>query len=279
LFILDNTEKIITEKLQAVQAESLKNHGQIFEALKYTQEQSKLLRGETQKINSMLGGNQSRGKFGENVIEEFFRAVGFKEGVHFERQYTTEEGGRPDFVFHLPEGKFLPMDSKFPFADYYRYWNSDDEEVRKREYRNFEKSIEKHIKELAKRDYHGSEQMVDFTIMMIPNDGLYSYIEANSPYLFYYALERKVIVCSPLLLFPLLSIVKESLRSFYLQEASNEVLQVLENFQNQWSKFSEEFNDVGKSISKSMEHFDKIGSTRKKQMERVLKKIDEISLR
>ena len=83
-------------------------------------------------------------------------------------------------------------------------------------------------------------------------------------------------LCSPLTLFPVLAIVRQSVDNFRLERTSQEILERLSAFQTQWGKFSGQVEMVGKRIASAGKAFDELDGTRRRGMERELDRIEEL---
>ncbi|MEY4165954.1 MAG: hypothetical protein RL419_1796, partial [Actinomycetota bacterium] len=107
----------------------------------------------TDNLNEILSSSQKRGQWGERVVEDMLRAVGFIEGVNYAKQDVNSVGGRPDYKFLMPPSRVLFMDVKFPLDRYAEHFNADNDALRQQAKTEFVKAVKGHIDALAKRDY------------------------------------------------------------------------------------------------------------------------------
>ena len=107
----------------------------------------------------------------------------------------------------IPKEKVINMDVKFPLAHYERYIDSDDEHIRSSEKAAFLKDVKKHVRDITKRSYiDPSSGTLDYVLMLVPNESIYSFINKEDSAVIDFALENKVLLCSPLTLYAILSL-------------------------------------------------------------------------
>ena len=128
------------------------------------------------------------------------------------------------------------------------------------------------MKEVSTREYiDPAGGTVDYVLMFIPNEGVYEYIYKNGGEIIDSALEKKIIVVSPLTLFAILSVVRQSIDNFAISHASGEILQLLGVFEKQWDKFKDYMDKTDKQLQTFTKSFDLLKSTRANQLEKSLK--------
>ena len=57
----------------------------------------------------------------------------------------------------------------------------------------------------------------------------------------------KVVICSPLTLFAFLGVIRQAFDNFVIEETSQEILQLLGKFGQQWGKYTEQVDKVKRS--------------------------------
>jgi DNA recombination protein RmuC len=210
------------------------------------------------------------------MAEDVLRLAGMIEGVNYRKQSTTESGTKPDFVFLLPTGPRVNMDVKFPIANYLRFLESDDADA-DRLRKTFLTDVRSRVKEVTTRDYIDPVAgTLDFVLVFIPNEQLYGFIHENDPQLIEFALSRKVVLCSPLTLFAILAVIRQAADNFRLQQASNEILRLLGEFNKQWAKYGEVVERLGRQLESAMKAYTDLTTTRTRQLERQLDKIEAL---
>ena len=97
------------------------------------------------------------------------------------------------------------------------------------------------VKELAKREYarEGDQPAVDYVLLFLPNEQLTGFIHEHDPSLLDDAMAQRVVMCSPLTLFAFLGIIRQAFDNFMIEQTSDEILQLIGKFGQQWQKYTE----------------------------------------
>ena len=98
----------------------------------------------------------------------------------------------------------------------------------------FVKDVRSRVKEVTTRDYIDPAQgTLDYVLLFIPIEQTFGFIHEDNRTLLDYALENKVMLCSPLTLFAILAVIRQFIDTFRLGQASNEILALLTEFRKQ----------------------------------------------
>lgn len=203
---------------------------------------------------------------------------GYIEGINYEKQKTLESTGiRPDFTFPLPKGLKINMDVKFPLDNYLQYVEVNGEADKQKYKAQFLKDVKGRIKEVTSKDYiNPQEKTVDYVILFIPNEQVYAFVHENDGALLDNALRNKVILRSPLTLYAILSVIRQAVDNFSLEEKSAEILKLFFTFRKQWDAFINSFEKMGRRLEDTQKEFDNLTSTRRNQLDRQLSKIEDL---
>ncbi len=289
---LESKKKLIDQTLESIKKEMEKvgvivgdfekdrqqKFGALSDQLKSTAKETGKLQETTEHLRSALANTKARGQWGERMAEDVLKLIGFIEGINYQKQKSQETSStRPDFTFFLPQGLKVNMDVKFPLDNYMRYFEAENETERE-EYKNkFLKNVKERIKEVTTKDYiNPEENTLNYVIVFIPNDQIYAFINENDSALLDDAIKNKVILCSPITLYAILVVIRQAIDSFNFEKTSSEILSLLNLFNNEWSKYSESFEKMGKNIEKVREEFNKLTSIRRDKLERPLRKIEDL---
>lgn len=282
----DNREKLdlmvkqLKEQLESSQKEVKQlreQNSSIKQQLEHSMQQTEALRVSTEGLKSLLSNNRLRGDWGEQVAEDLLLAAGFVEGHNYQKQSATEEG-RPDFTIMLPDGFKVNVDAKFPFDDLAEYQNADNDQARTKALKNFEKAVKEKIKEVTSKDYiDPSNQTVDFVVMFIPNEMIFSFVYEKIPDIVQYASERKVMMTGPFGFTALLRLVLQAHKNFHYEQELQEIVGYIEEFQRQYEKFGESLAKVGRSLETAQNAFRETEGVRQRQLTKIVDKITEQS--
>ena len=272
--LIDQNLGDMKKTLKSLHDQSVKLTGNLESSSRETQK----LQESTSKLRGILSSSQKRGQWGERMVEDILDFIGFMEDKNYIKQSQVESGEKPDYTFLLPKEKKLNMDVKFPLASYERYINAELEEEQETHKKDFLKDVKKHIKVVAGREYvNPAEGTVDYVLLFIPNESIYGFINQEDTKLIDYALEKKVLLCSPLTLYAMLSLIYQATRNFAMEEKATEVMNLLDSFRLQWSKYVEVMDKMGRSLETAKKDYDTLVSTRKNQLEKPLTQIEEIT--
>ena len=193
-------------------------------------------------------------------------------GVH------VEVGGtRPDFTFPLPNGLKLNMDVKFPLANYVHYLDAESDSQRAEYGKAFINDVKGRIKEAATRDYiNTAENTVDYALVFIPNEQVYGAIHELDPGVVDTALEKRIVLCSPLTLYAMLAVIRQAAENVRMEQKANEMGKFISEFAKQWEKFKEELTRLGSQIDTVQKTYSRLESTRVNQLEKPIDKIEEL---
>ena len=232
----------------------------------------------TNRLSMILSSSQSRGQWGEKMVEDILDFMGLVEGLNYKKQSQAGEG-RPDFTFFLPDKKSINMDVKFPLTHYENYLTVDSKNDKEMEKKSFLSEVRTHVKAIEKRSYIDPKGgTVDYVLMFIPNESIYSFLNQEDKDLIDFSLSRKVLLCSPITLYAVLSLIRQSVSSFSMEQKAGEMQKLIGVFRKQWGEYTAQMDKLGNTIDTVQNHYEKLVTTRKNQLDRPIAKIDEMQL-
>lgn len=130
-----------------------------------TQEVKQAIATAERYAKALTTDQNSRGEFGEDMLEQILQFANLQENVHYTKQMSIE-GGKPDFVVHLPNDRHVVIDSKAILKNYLNYRQTENESDKK----NFINDVLVCVNDLAKRHYDTCETLnqIGFILMFIP---------------------------------------------------------------------------------------------------------------
>ncbi|MFC1481855.1 DNA recombination protein RmuC [Candidatus Neomarinimicrobiota bacterium] len=278
---LDSKKKLIDANLSEMSGTLkglLEKSTKLEEGLTNSREQTERLRTTTNDLRQVLSNPQKRGQWGERMVEDIINTLGLIEGINYKSQYQMTDGTRPDYTFFLPKEKMVNLDVKFPIDQYEKYIEAENPAEAEAAKRTFLAAVKGHVKDVATRGYiDPSAGTVDYMMVFIPNEAIYGFIHQNEPDLLDFALQKQIILCSPITLYAVLSLIYQAVRNFAVEEQATEIKGYLETFWTQWEKYVQEMDKMGKAIDGAKEKYNNLVSTRSKQLEKPLRKIRNLS--
>lgn len=196
---IENFEK----KVDFAYNEENKDRSALKEQLKMLVEQTKQVGEDATRLALALkGDNKMQGDWGEVQLELILEKAGLQKDIHFFKQLNLkdEDGGnlRPDFLIKLPEEKHLILDSKVSLTAYDRYFNSDDEEAKKKALLEHIASLTSHITLLSSKNYQnlsGTNQP-DYVILFVPIESALNLALKEDSRIFEKALDKNIVLVS-----------------------------------------------------------------------------------
>ena len=289
---LEGKKELIDQQLAAMKSELLKvsdlvqqfekdreaKFGQLTSLIKFHSEQTATLNSTASSLREVLANSRARGQWGERMVDDVLRTVGFREHINYEKNKTIDGGNtRPDFIFILPDGLKLNMDVKFPLDNYQSYIEVDSEIEKGQHRAAFISDVKSRIREVTSREYIDPEQgTLDYVLLFIPMESIYAFIHEEDPSLIDFSMQNKVVMCSPLSLFAILSMIRQAADNFALQRNSEQVISLFGRFSEEWRKFTDSMDTLGKRLASTQTAFQQLSTTRLRSLERPLKQIEEV---
>ncbi len=116
------------------------------------------------RLENIIAGTQSRGAAGENILDIVFSRLPAEWKVH---NYRVA-GGSVEFGLRLPNGRVLPIDSKWPAAELVQKLSeTDDPNERARLQRDVERAVKNKASEVRK--YIDPDRTLSFGVAAVPD--------------------------------------------------------------------------------------------------------------
>ncbi len=265
----------VGDLVTSLQQERAEQNGRLTNGLEQALAVTSTLADTTRSLREALASPKARGQWGERMAEDVLQVAGFVEGVNYTKQTHLEGGGIPDYTFRLPKGHVVHMDVKFPIDNYLRWMETSHTADGEPYIKAFRRDVRHRVKELADRAYIDPATTVDYVLLFIPNESVYGFLHEHDPGLIDLALAQKVVLCSPTSLFAVLAVIRQAVDNFLVERRSDEILAKIGGLRDQWSKFGDSIDKIGRGLSSAQKGYDDLTGTRTKQFQ---KKLDELEL-
>lgn len=285
---LDNKQRVIEKlvselqkdlqerqkEIRGLEQDRVKKFSEITTTLTEHRRLTEELRTSTEQLAKVLSNNQTRGSWGERIIEDLLQANGLMEGIHYARQTILGDSDlKPDITLLLPNKRFVAVDVKFPYQEIQKMSQAESKKAQQDHLKQFAVDLKNKINKVA--EYISPENdTLDYAILFVPNEMVFSFINQRFADLVDYAMSKRVIIVSPFTFVIVARTVMESYRNFMIGDKLKEVVKYIDEFVGEWGKFRDEFDKFGRSIETLSSGYEKITSTRTKQMERKIEKIE-----
>lgn len=215
--------------------------------------------------NTLISGpGQKQGAWGQMVLEYILKKLEFTEGQQFETQksITTETQGRliPDVIVHFPNNREVIIDSKVSLTAWDEYVNSDDPVIKEEALKRHRISIKNHIDSLSKKDYQKLYNInsLDSVIMFVPNEASISSLGDISRKMMEYALEKKITMVGPAMLYFTLKTVEYYWKAERQSKNIKEVVKLAEEIGTQGIRVYDSSKKAVEAIKKTSESVEEV---------------------
>ena len=245
------------------------------EKIKGTNEQVLGFASQMKTLEKILNNPKQRGILGEIQLENLLANVLPPE--LFQMQYSFSSGEIVDAIVKIGD-YIIPIDAKFSLDNYNKMMESQDKEEIEQLKKKFKENIKQRIDETAKYILP-NEKTTDYAYMFIPADGLYQdllnsrigTLQINSKDLVSYAYTKKVMVVSPMSLFPMLQITVKALHNLKVEKSIENILKNIEKLSSHLNVYKDVHESLGKTIRTVVNHYNKSSSEFKKIDKDILK--------
>ncbi|WP_449459287.1 DNA recombination protein RmuC [Streptococcus suis] len=232
-------------------------------------------------LNKVLSGTKTRGIMGELQLGQIIEDI--LTPSQYEREFATVSGSseRVEYAVKLPgrtEGDYiyLPIDSKFPLADYYRLedaYESGDKDQIDLHRKNLLVAIKRFAKDIQSK-YLNPPETTNFGVLFLPTEGLYSEVVRNPIFFDELRRQENIVVAGPTTLSALLNSLSVGFKTLNIQRSADDISKVLGNVKLEFGKFSDLLLKAQKQLNQASSNIDKLLTTRTNAIERSLRTID-----
>ena len=234
--------------------------------------------GDLQKV---LTNVRTRGTWGEvqlgALLEQVLTADQYDTNVRV-KEHSQEV---VEFAIRLPGSDdhpssclWLPIDSKFPVADYQRLVDATDSETEQRATRAFIRTVESEARGIRDK-YIVPPKTTDFAIMFLPTEGLYAEVIRQPGQVEKLQTEYRIIVAGPTTLTAILNSLRLGFRTLAIQQRSSEVWEVLAAVKTEFDRFGEVMTKLKRQLNTATKTVEQT-SVRTRAMERNLREVEKL---
>lgn len=254
--------KELREKVEELEQKRASAYSGLSEKVESLQKQNSELKNATDLLNSTLRNNAQRGKWGEEQLRRIAELAGMVEHIDFEEQEVNSEGSRPDMVIHLTGGRTVPVDSKAPMNSYLAYLDDTDESARARHLAEHIKALRLHIDTLYRKAYWKNEdRSAEMVAMVVPYESGLSAAFAADRDIFGYAMEKNVLLLSPMTFYAFLKSVSVGWQENAMSQNAKEIAKQSRELIKRFEIFYGHFEKIDSALSGARTAFDRAVSS------------------
>ena len=232
-------------------------------------------------LNKVLSNTKTRGIMGELQLGQIIEDI--LTPNQYEREFVTVSGSseRVEYAIKMPgqtgdDYVYLPIDSKFPLADYYRleeaYEEGDKDQIDL--YRKtLLASIKRFAKDIASK-YLNPPETTNFGILFLPTEGLYSEVVRNPDFFDGLRRNEQIVVAGPSTLSALLNSLSVGFKTLNIQKSANDISKILGNVKGEFGKFGDILVKAQRHLSNASSNLEELLTRRTNAIERTLRTIE-----
>jgi len=239
-----------------------KNTAALKEQIHLLTEKNQIVEKETQKLVHALTMKQNtKGAYGENLLDTILQSCGMQENVHYIKQYRTvsvnasdnqNHSIRPDILINLPDDRHLIIDSKLTLSSYLDY-AEDENNLSK-----FKTEVKKRINDLSDKNYQNAPDLSqpDFVLMYMPIENAVNILYEDTE-LIYNAYKANIIIVSTASLLTAIRLVNRLLSQQKQGESVQKIVDAGTNLYETFVTFCEELISVKNKFDTVSEEFNR----------------------
>ena len=211
---------------------------------------------------ALKGESQTRGSWGELILESILQKSGLEQGREYFIQEThkNDEGRRfrPDVVVRLPDNKNIVIDSKVSLVSYDKYVNTEDDEEKERHLKAHITSVRNHVKGLSEKNYQQLYKLdnLDYVLMFIPIEPSFILAIQHDHQLYDDAHDKNIIIVSPTNLIATLRTIVSIWKQEYQNQNAFEIARQGGALYDKFVSLVDELIKVGHNIKKTQNSYE-----------------------
>ena len=244
----NGASKVLHEQIRSFTKETT----QLREDLKQIQKKVE----DVSSFQELFKSPKLRGQWGEASLEYIL-------GQYFppelwKRQHLFSSGERVDAILKLPNGKILPIDSKFSSENFEKMIAAPSEKEKNLYRQNFLRDIKLRTDEVCSKYIVPSEDTVDFASMYIPAEAIYYEIMFNlrKEDVAGYAWKKKIVLTSPNTIYLTLRTIENWFKDSQVSKQTQQILKRLNRINQDATKLGESFRKLGNHLRNAISAYD-----------------------
>lgn len=240
-------------KVEHFNLKGVENTTKIVEQITNLEKNNKIIEQEAKNLVEALTKNQNtKGSYGENLLDTILQSCGMQEGVHYSKQMVTKSANlkdnelhtiRPDVVINLPNNRHLIIDSKVTLTSYLEFIEDSTK------LNEFKSEVKKRITDLANKNYQnaGDLSQPDFVLMYMPVESSVNLIYEDTD-LINQAYKSNIIIVGTASLLTTIRLVNQLLAQQKQSESINQIVNAGTNLFETFVQFCDDLIDVQKKM-------------------------------
>ncbi len=218
-------------------------------------QQIESLANETRTLSTALTRPQARGQWGEMQVERALELSGLAKGIHYDTQTSDNQGGRTDFIVHMPHRRDIILDSKVSLVALIEAQDTADENERANHLHRHARHMQDHADSLASKEYWSQlPDSADFVVMVVPEFALPPAVERR-PNLIDRALQNNVVISTHSTLVALLKTVAMGWQERQLADEAQEIGLLGRELHDRLETFAGYYAGMGRALDRAVREY------------------------
>ena len=238
---VDNTSKEMNDQIRSFTKEAT----EISENIK--QIQNKV--SEVSSFQDIFKSPKLRGTWGEAQLEHIL-AQHFPKEL-YQSQYLFSSGEAVDFILKLPNGKVVPIDSKFSTENFQKMVAAATDIEKEFFKKAFLEDIKAQVLSISQKYIIPGEGTTDFALMFIPAEAIYYEIINNIAKeidIIAFAQTKKIIIASPNTIYLTLRTIEHWFKDTQISKQTQQILKRLGKIYKDAEKLMDDFRKLGNHL-------------------------------
>ena len=219
------------------------------------------LNASTVALGEALRSPTARGAWGENQLRNVIELSGMEPYCDYEEQSTGENRsgaiGRPDVRVRLPNGAYLAVDAKVPLNAYLEAQQASDPNDVTSHLSRHSSALRAHMNSLAARKYweQNDGPAPEFVVLFVPGESFLADALRVDVSLLQDAMEKRVLLASPVNLLALLWAVARGWQEARITEHAKEIADLGEELYERIGTVLGHMDKTGRGLTSAVSSF------------------------
>lgn len=272
------------KKITAIDQDRNVQQGELRQQIAQVLKASSDTQAEARKLSGALRrGAGLQGRWGEQTLRNVLEQAGLQNRFDFAEQVSTQQEGtrrRPDVTVRMPGGGVLVVDAKCSLTAFMEAQDAIDDASRLAALSRHAVSLRTHVQGLAAKEYWTQFDKAgspDFVTMFVPGETFLHAALEHAPNLFVEAMEKGVVIVTPMTLFALCKIVAQGWRAEEQARHSEDIAKLGKELYARLSTMGKHVGQLGKNLEAAVGKYnDFVGSLETKVLTQA-RRFEELS--
>jgi DNA recombination protein RmuC len=275
---IDEATRPIAESIARLETQVRDLEGQRQRMIGGIEQQLSALGKETVALSRALRVPNIRGRWGELTLRRVAELSGMVPYCDFYEQQSGN-GQRPDMLVKLPGGRVLAVDAKVPLAAFLDAEAATDDATRDGALARHSQQLSRHIQTLSTREYWAQFQPApEMVVLFLAGDHFLSAALEREPDLLERALQRKVLIATPMTLISVLKGVSYGWRQEKLADNAEQIRRIGAEFYDRLRIFADTYVEVGRQLSRAVDSYNRSAGSWDTRVLPSLKRVQELGI-